>query len=173
MNLYLQRARDAIDGTAGRLALEILARRVYGHWSIAEILEHLTLAFTANAAALEKALASGELRARRPSLKQTFGRILVVHIGYFPRAEAPSMTRPSGAIPVERALPAIRAALDTLDGTLQRTSEKFGDNVRVSNHPYFSGMTVRDWQKFHWRHTLHHMKQVKHRGAARLDADRR
>ena len=166
MNGFLESARDAIDAAAGRLTADTLARKVDGRWSIAEILEHLTLAFTANAAALEKPLASGELRVRTPVLKQHLGRFLVIQLGYFPRVEAPSMTRPSGTIPAERLLPALREALDNVDGTLARVGKRFGENVQVSNHPYFGGLTVRQWQKFHWRHTVHHMKQVRARSSA-------
>jgi hypothetical protein len=169
MNAYLQSAREAIEGAVGRLTVEALQHRTEGRWSIAEILEHLTLAFNANAAALQKALASGELRARQPTLKQTLGRILVVDVGYFPRVEAPSMTRPNGTIPAERALSAIGEAVDALDGTLAQVGEKFGADVLVSNHPYFAGMTVRQWQKFHWRHTRHHVKQVRKRSNARVE----
>jgi len=160
MNTYLQRARSAIDDAAGRLDVETLARKIDARWSIAEILEHLTLAFTANAASLEKAVASGELRARTPTLKQTIGRFVVVDVGYFPRVQAPSMTIPNGTIPTGRALTAIREAIDTLDGTLGRVGEQFGMDVMVSNHPYLGGLTVRQWQKLHWHHTRHHMKQV-------------
>ena len=170
MNPYLECSRDAIDTAAGGLTPEILVRKAEGRWSIAEILEHLMLAFTGNAASLEKALVSGELRASRPMLKQTLARILVVEIGYFPRVEAPSGTRPTGVIPVERALPAVREALHALDATLERTAARFGMDVPVSNHPYFAGMTVRQWQKFHWRHTRHHMNQVSRRRSTLLDA---
>lgn len=110
------RARRAIDEAPGRLDVEMLARKTDARWSIAELLEHLTLAFTANAASLEKALASGEVRPRTPTLKQTIGRIVVVDVGYFPRVEAPSMTRPNGTIPTGRALTAIREAIDSLTG---------------------------------------------------------
>ena len=167
MNAYLRDARQGIEDAAGRLSPDILARKSDGRWSIAEILEHLTLVFTAHAAALEKALTSGQLRVRKPTLKQTIGRIIVTDLGYFPRVEAPSMTRPSGSIGGDNALAAIRAALESLDATLDRTGETFGVDVMVSNHPYLGGMTVRQWQKFHWRHTKHHMKQVKERSAAR------
>ena len=37
---------------------------------------------------------------------------------------------------------------------------RFGDRTPLLNHPYFAGMSVRQWRKFHWRHTVHHMKQV-------------
>jgi hypothetical protein len=132
-----------------------------GKWSIAEILEHLTLAFTLNASALEKALASGERRVRRPTFAQRFGRVLVVDLGYFPRVEAPSATRPQGSIPPERSLAAVREGLERLDGTLARVAARFGDRVPVANHPILGAFTVCHWQKFHWRHTAHHMRQVR------------
>jgi hypothetical protein len=165
VNHRLQAAREAIRTAAGGLSGEVLTRKVDARWSIAEILEHLTLAFTAHAAALEKPLASGELRVHTPALKQVLGRVMVVEFGYFPRVEAPSMTRPSGTIPAERALTAIDDALETLDRTLDRVEAKFGAAVPVTNHPYFGGMSVNQWRKFHWRHTVHHMKQVTRRSA--------
>ena len=163
MDAYLQSARDAIAAAAGELPTDVIARKPGDRWSIAEILEHLTLTFTAHASILEKPLASGELRARTPSFKQTVGRIIVLDLGYFPRVDAPGMTRPSGTIPAAGAVAAIREALETLDRTLARVEQRFGATVRVSNHPYLGGMSVRQWRKFHWRHTVHHMAQVRER----------
>jgi hypothetical protein len=165
MDAFLQSALDTIDEAAGRLDAPVMARPVAGQWSIAEILEHLTLAFTANAVGLEKALASGELRARQPRVKERLARIIVVDVGYFPRVEAPQMTRPHGSIPPERSLAAIREGLTALDATLTRVAARFGEAALVSNHPYFAGLTVRQWRKFHWRHTVHHMRQVRARAA--------
>ena len=139
----------------------MLRRSARGRWSAADILEHLTLAFRLNAAALEKALASGELRARPPGLAQKLLRTLVTDIGYFPRAEAPATTQPSGSIAAEHSVAAIREALMSLDDALTRAAARFGADVAVVNHPYFSGMSVRQWRKFHWRHTVHHMRQVR------------
>ncbi|MEO6213697.1 MAG: DUF1569 domain-containing protein [Vicinamibacterales bacterium] len=161
MNSHLRSAREAIEDGAGSLALDVIGRPVDGRWSVAEILEHLTLAFRGNTASLHKALESGEPRARPASLKQRLGRVVVVDLGYFPRVEAPQMTRPTRAIPADRALPEIRDALELLEATLTRVSETFGPHVAVANHPYFAGMTVDQWRKFHWRHTVHHMKQVR------------
>ena len=166
MNAYLQSARAAIEEGTGRLSIETLQREVEGRWSIAEILEHLTLAFNANAAALGKALASGELRARQPTFKQALGRILVVDIGYFPRVEAPATSKPHGTIPAGQMLSTIHRSLEFLDETLARPADKFGVDALVSNHPYFAGLNVAQWRKFHWRHTRHHMKQVRVRSLA-------
>ena len=158
---YLRRAREEIDRTIGPLDTPTIARPCSRRWSIAEILEHLTLAFRNNATTLEKALASGEVRGRRPRPAAALGRILVVDIGYFPRATAPERTTPTGSIPAEQSMAAILDALTTLDAALTRAASRFGETVLVANHPYFEGLTVPQWRKFHWRHTAHHMKQVR------------
>ena len=160
MDPYLRRALEAIDRTVSPLDVQTLARPRDGRWSIAEILEHLTLAFSSNTRTLEKALASGEVRGRPPRLSQALARILVIDLGYFPRAEAPERTRPHGSVPAERSLAAIRDALTTLDAALSRASIRFGDRALVANHPYFQGLTIPQWRKFHWRHTAHHMRQI-------------
>jgi hypothetical protein len=159
----LRAARQAIDAAVSHLPADVLRRSARGRWSAADILEHLTLAFRLNAAALEKALASGELRARPPRLAQTLLRTLVTDMGYFPRAEAPAATQPSGSIAAEDSIAAIQEALTALDDALTRAAARFGDDVAVVNHPYFSGMSVRQWRRFHWRHTVHHMRQVRAR----------
>ena len=163
MDRYLILAREAIDQAAGGLSNSTLASPVDGKWSVAQILEHLTLTFTANAAAMEKALASGTLRARAPTWAQWMGRIIVLELGYFPRVRAPETTVPSGRIPVERSVAAIREGLTSVDAALTAVAARFGEDAVVMNHPYFAGMTVPQWRKFHWRHTLHHMRQVRAR----------
>lgn len=161
MDPFIQSALAGIDRAAGHLPPAVIARPIEGRWSICEILEHLTLAFGVHRATLEKVLASGELRARPPRLSQWLGRILVIEFGYFPRVKSPEATTPRGTVPPERSVAAVREALIALDGTLAQVAAKFGDSVPVSNHPFFAGLTVRQWRKFHWRHAQHHMKQVR------------
>ena len=163
MERHLERALEAVDAVAGSLTPEAIASRSGDKWSIAEILEHLTLAFTLNRAALEKAIESGEPRARPPRLAQRLGRVLVIDLGYFPRVEAPEASRPTGSIPPDRSLTAVREAITALDATLSRAADRFGDRLPVVNHPYFAGLSVRQWRRFHLRHTRHHMKQVRDR----------
>lgn len=165
MDAYLGAARQAIEAAVTPLDAQTIGRPVEGRWSIGNILEHLTLAFSANASAIDKALASGETRGRAPRMTQTLGRILVVDFGYFPRVETPESTRPSSSIAPEQSLATVCDALTRLDASLARAAERFGDRARVANHPYFAGMTVPQWRKFHWRHTAHHMRQVRDRAA--------
>lgn len=161
MHHHLLAASDALVAATRDLPPEVVGRAAAGgRWSIAQILEHLTLAFRGHADAVARALASGEVRASPPALKQRLGRLLVVDLGYFPRVEAPERTKPTGTVPVERAASSAIESLAALDSALARAAAAFGETRLVSNHPYFGGMSVRQWRKFHWRHTTHHVKQI-------------
>lgn len=162
---YLAAALDAVEKTAGTLPAGALGQPVPGCWSGADILEHLTLAFTANAAAFDRAVESGTVKVRTPGFKQRVGRFAVIGLGYFPRVESPEATRPRGTIPPERSVAAFRDALVALDASMARFVERFGEDTPAANHPYFAALTIRQWRKFHWRHTVHHMRQVKDRCA--------
>ncbi len=166
MDAYLQRARAEIEAATGHLTVEQIGREVPGKWSVAQILEHLTLTFRLNVSALEKALATGDTMARRPTLYQRLSRELVITVGYFPRAQAPVLVTPSGSIPPEEARAAIAAALAALDAALVRAAERFGERTPLLKHAFFAALTVPQWRKFHWRHTCHHMRQVRARSAA-------
>lgn len=166
MDVYLKRAHDEIVAATGHLTVEQLARTAGGKWSPALILEHLTLTFRLNVSALEKSLAAGSTKARTPSLYQWLSRVLVLDVGYFPRANAPEGVVPSGSIPPEQVRAAIGEALTILDATLDRAAERFGEHTPLLRHAFFAAMTVPQWRKFHWRHACHHMRQVRHRAAA-------
>jgi hypothetical protein len=165
MDVYLKRAQDEIAAAAGHLTVEQLARSVGGKWSPALILEHLTLTFRLNVSALEKALAAGATKARKPSLYQWLSQVLVLDVGYFPRANAPEGVVPSGSIPPAEVRAAIAEALVLLDATLDRAAARFGAGTPLLRHAFFAAMTVPQWRKFHWRHARHHMRQVHRRTA--------
>lgn len=166
MNLYLERASEEIHAATGHLTVEGMARRIPGKWSIAEILEHLTLTFALNVRSLEKALAAGETKSARPTAFKWLSRIIVIDLGYFPPARAPELVTPRGSIEPERSRAAIHDALVTLDTTLDRAAARFGSQTPLLKHAFFAGLTVPQWRKFHWRHTRHHMGQVRKRSAA-------
>jgi hypothetical protein len=166
MEAYLSRALEAVERAVAPLDAAAIRRTIGGRWSACDILEHLTLAFKANAATFEKALRYGTVKARPPSFRQRIAKVLVVDLGYFPRVEAPEATRPCGSVTPDGSLAAIRDALVALDATMARAVERFGANTRAANHPFFAGLTIAQWRKFHWRHTVHHMRQVRDRTRA-------
>jgi len=165
MDSYLEKARAAIEDATGQLPVERIARQIPGKWSVAQILEHLTLTFNLNASALERAIASGETKAGRTGLVNTASRVVVVDLGYFPRARAPEAVVPRGSIAPEHSREAIAEALAAVDSALARAAERFGLATPLLKHAFFGGMTVPQWRKFHFRHTVHHMRQVGERVA--------
>ena len=166
MDADLAHARAAIRAATCDLTVERIAREVPGRWSIGEILEHLLLGFETNVAALEKALAAGATLASRPTFVQLLTRILVVDFGYFPRAQAPNSVQPRGSVGAEQVREAIDEALVRLDAVLDRAAERFGEGTPLLKHRYFAALTVRQWRRFHRRHTLHHLRQVRARASA-------
>ena len=161
MDRYLARALDDIERTVGGVSPEALGCGQPGKWTVREILEHLSLAFIGTRIGVEKGVSSGELRTRPPLLRQRLGRVMVVDFGYFPRVNAPEITIPRGAIPAEQSVGAITDALRAMDLVLTSAEQRFGPRALLANHPYFGGLTAAQWRKFHWRHTRHHLKQIR------------
>ncbi len=160
MHPDLRRALDDIEASTSALDENQMCWHRPGKWSAAEILEHLTKAFTGTTYVMTRALDQGQSKARPDTFSQRFGAFVVVTLGYFPTGRAaPEPTRPSGAAPADAGR-AIREALVELDQVCARSADRFGERVKVSNHPILGAFTVRQWRRFHRIHTRHHMKQI-------------
>ncbi len=159
MHPDLQRALDDVDTSTSGLDDRRMRWHPPGKWSAAEVLEHLTKTFTGTTYVMTRALDQGRSKARPDAFSQRLGAFVVVTLGYFPSGRAaPESTLPSGAPPHARG--AIRAALVELDEVCARCADRFGERVKVSNHPILGAFTVRQWRRFHRIHTRHHMKQI-------------
>jgi len=167
MDPYLLRALASIDESTRSLTPEQVAQPVPGKWSIAQILEHLTLAYRGSTKAVERILASGERRPASPGVRSWLARTAVVEFGYFPRVESPDSARPQGHLEAGTLQQAVREALRALDQSLLRAAERFGEREPLFDHPYLGGMSAQQWRKFHWHHTAHHMRQVRERARPR------
>lgn len=156
----LQRSLEAIDDVASRFGGPDLERQPPRGWSVAQILEHLGKAYGSTAYILEKCVADGRARGRAPSLTQRIFATLIIDVGYFPRGvRAPEVTVPTG-MGGDEAVAFARTQLHALDTAATRCLGHFGPRVRVANHPILGGFTVPQWQRFHWRHTCHHARQI-------------
>jgi Protein of unknown function (DUF1569) len=158
MDFYLQRALDAIEKETGGMPTKQLAWHRAGKWSTAEVLEHLALAFRSTSKAMERAMEHGAATTKATP-KQWLATLLVVKLGYFPSGRpAPEWTLPRG-LDAALAVEATRAALLEMDGKIAAAQAKFGKGV-IAVHPIIGPLTARQWRKFHWSHTRHHMKQI-------------
>ena len=162
MNAHLQRALKDINSATSGLSEAGLTRHVEGKWSAAEILEHLSMAFSTTAKVFERCAQKGGPIGDSPSLKQRFFAAVVTDIGYFPNGrKAPHMVVPTGLLQGAEALEAIRANLIEMDKQLARCQETCGTKGWLANHPVLGPLTIKQWPKFHRIHTRHHMKQVR------------
>jgi hypothetical protein len=134
-----------------------------GQWSIANIIEHLDLTYTRNAAGLARRLSKGDAPERTRTLRQAAIRTLIVTMGYFP----PGRTAPAMVVPQGRPFPDVAAGLDDhldeLDRCLSEGERAFGATRAVLDHPVIGPFSVADWRRFHWVHTRHHLRQIQAR----------
>ena len=160
MNRFLQRAHDALETAAGRLTLEQLTARPQGKWTIGEILEHLSLTYSHTAAGARRALTEGRPIPRPASLRSRFRAFFVVECGYIPTGiESPKIVVPVGIDP-STALPLAMDRLREMDRTLTEAAERFGTRRKLMSHPIIGPLNVRQWRRFHWVHTRHHVRQI-------------
>jgi hypothetical protein len=165
VHAYLQRAHDALQDASARLTLEQLTVRPQGKWTIAEILEHLSRAFSFSAAGARRAMSAHAASSRRPTPRQRFRAFVVIGCGYLPTGvESPKMVLPVGIDPAT-ALPVVMETLQDMNAALDAAALQFGTHVKLMDHPILGPLSIDEWRRFHWIHTRHHVRQIRARVA--------
>ena len=161
MNSYLQQARELIEiATKGMSHDELAWHPAEGKWSTANILEHLMLAFSGTAKGLSRVLQAGAPQVRQQTWKDRGRVAVVVNAGYFP----PGRPAPKGVVPQgigpDEAMRGIRSQLEAMEKVMQECERRLGSSGKVLDHPVLGPLNLRQWAKFHFVHTRHHMRQV-------------
>jgi hypothetical protein len=160
MNFCLQHLHDRVDRVVSQWEQYSAASPANGKWSAAQILEHLFLTYKGTVRGVERALESGQVAQATATTRNRFGRLLVLHIGYFPKGRK----SPPGVIPKgsdeRQILAAIGPQIVKLDAALSQAEEKFGRRGQVLEHPLLGPFTADDWRKFHLVHGKHHLRQI-------------
>ncbi len=160
MHTLLARTLSAIDVHTSGMTAADLERHPPGKWSSANILEHLSITFYGTGRALQKCLATGQRRATRPTFRQRVAVLVVIELGRFPSGrQAPAGTAPQG-LSGEAALEAARRNLMEMDRVMAECEARFGNRGAIIDHPIAGALSLRQWRRFHWVHTRHHMKQI-------------
>jgi DinB superfamily len=158
---HLRRVLQVIHSSIAGMVDEQMTWAPEGKWSSAHILEHLSLAFLVTTKGSRWVLRQAKPEIRAPTPGDHLRAFLVLKIGYFPfGAQAPKMVVPRGMSP-QQAKDAILTNLIEMDRTLQQCEEKFGSNVNFMIHASLGPLTIRQWCKFSYLHTRHHMKQIR------------
>jgi hypothetical protein len=160
----IQQARDTLFDAVRDLAPDQADVAAGGKWSVAGILEHLTLSYSKSAAGMDRRREKGPgAPARSRTLRQRLQQFVVVTLGYFP----PGRESPTAVVPTGRAYRELVGDLDRvfseLDASLTATGTALGGSRAVLDHPVLGPFSVNQWRKFHLVHTRHHAKQIRTR----------
>ncbi len=160
MDSYLRQLQESISAAASGMTAEQLKWHPAGKWSTTEILEHLLLTYSGTVRGFKRCLQVGKPIATSPSWKHRFSTFVVLNLQYFPKGrQAPAPTRPKGT-PAEVVLPAIQGNIAAMDEAIRACAQKFGDRVKLVDHPILGPLTADEWRKFHWIHACHHVRQI-------------
>jgi hypothetical protein len=142
------------------MTAEQLTWHPQGKWSSAEILEHLLLTYTGTLRGFQRSLQADKPIATAPSRKHRFSTFVVLKLQYFPKGrQAPVTTRPKGT-PAKVVLPAIHENIAAMEDAIRACAQKFGNRVKLVDHPILGPLTADEWRKFHWLHGRHHVRQI-------------
>ena len=156
--LELVRRETAIATQAA--TVEALSRSSGGTWSPLEVLEHLSLSYTATTKGLLRAMEAGRPKRARRTMGHRLRSFYVLGMGRFPSGiDAPKHTVPGAGLgddPLRR----FEDALVAMDASLADSERRFGRRTRVLVHPMLGPLTAEQWRRFHLVHGRHHLKQI-------------
>ena len=151
-----------LDATKGDSAA-FATRRDPTKWSVVEIVEHLTRAYSGTAKGFERCVEKGAPLANATTVKQQLLQFALINLGYFPEGrQAPKYIIPSGELDLDAVLAAVRRDLARLDEAASKAKQALGAG-KMLDHPILGALTVDQWLKFHVVHTRHHAKQISQR----------
>jgi hypothetical protein len=130
-----------------------------GKWSAALIWEHLSIAFSYTVKGGRTLLRQRHPAFQTPTWRQRLKVAITVEARFFGRTQAPRFVTPRGA-PWEQVRASLFENTIALDGVLHECEQAFGSRTCVLVHPRLGPLTVRQWRRFHWAHTRHHMRQI-------------
>jgi hypothetical protein len=160
MNSSCQRIHEVIHNAAAGMTPEQLEWHPEGKWSVAQILEHLSLTYSGSKIGLDRCAQAGAPAARSASLKDRLSTFVVVKLGYLPGGrQAPKGTVPKGTS-TSNILEHFDQQLAAMDEAITCCEQRFGAAVKLLNHPIIGPLTAAEWRKFHVVHAQHHAKQI-------------
>jgi hypothetical protein len=160
MNSHLQKLESALSAATGGISVEELNWHPAEKWCITEVLEHLYLTYTGTAKGFGRVLEAGKPLTTVASWPQRGRALVVVSLGYFPTGrKSPAMAQPRG-LPAEKVVSDIRVKLAEMDEIITRCAGRFGERIKLLDHPILGPLSAGQWRKFHLVHGRHHVKQI-------------
>lgn len=134
-----------------------------GKWTPAQIVEHLALAMESSAATFVARRAKGPMARRRPTLRETLGKLFVFSLGRFPPGlKAPEPSTPAPRVEGNAAEARFRAGVAAWEA-LERDLLPARRHDLFVRHPRLGDLTLEEWMRFHVVHARHHARQIRDR----------
>ena len=160
MNASLEKCLAIVLEATKDGGAECAVRRDPDKWSVVEVVEHLTRAYSGTAKGFERCLEKGAPLATSPTFKQTLQQFALINLGYFPEGrQAPKHILPTGELDLNAVLGAVRRDLARLDDVAIKAKQALGSG-KMLDHPILGALTVDQWLKFHVVHSRHHARQI-------------
>ena len=160
MDPRLDKLRGSLESAVDGMSSDQWTWHLPGKWCAAELLEHLYLTYTGTIKGFESVMAAGKPLGSRPSVRDRVKTLVVVGLGHMPDGViAPAVTVPKG-LPVAKVREEFGAKIVEMDAIIAQCEARFGDRVRVLDHPILGPLTAPQWRKLHVVHGRHHHKQL-------------
>jgi Protein of unknown function (DUF1569) len=161
MNSSLKQLANLIQQESTGITVHELAWHADGKWSIAEILEHLSLTFSGTKIVFDRCLKAGKPSASTATAKDRLRTFVVTRLGYLPSGgQAPAGTLPKGLAP-EQVVLGIPKNINAMDESIGECEQRFGSGVKLVNHPGLGPLTADEWRRSHCVHGRHHLRQIR------------
>ena len=141
-----------------------------GKWNLAQIVEHLAIAFdlVANGFA---ALPGGELKAREATPAQSVLRHALLGSGELPKGmKAPDISKPSEDPDPELVVARFRMGIERTRALLEDWPKERQEGTFL-RHPVLGDLNLPEWVRFHFVHCTLHLRQVEKRLAQLASGD--
>jgi hypothetical protein len=160
MHPHLERCLAIVLDATNGAGADCSVRRDPDKWSVVEIVEHLTRAYSGTAKGFERCLEKGAPLASAPTVTQAIQQFALITLGYFPKGrQAPKHILPTGERDLHVVLNAVRRDLARLDDAAIKTKHALGAG-KMLDHPILGALTIDQWLKFHVVHSQHHARQI-------------
>ncbi|NIM49242.1 MAG: DUF1569 domain-containing protein [Gemmatimonadales bacterium] len=133
-----------------------------GKWTVAQIVEHLSISVDLVAGLFEKRANKKGMR-RRATPVQGLLRHLILGLETIPPGlRAPEAARPSEKPDPELMLAQFRMGVERLKAFVEQWPEERQLQVFV-RHPLLGDLNLPEWVRFHYLHNRHHARQMEDR----------
>ena len=87
-------------------------------------------------------------------------QLAVLTFGYIPSGrKSPKRVEPTG-LSGREAVDLIYGNLEKMELAFTECERRFGERVKIADHPALGPIRLSGWRKFHLLHTRHHMRQI-------------